>query len=69
MEHSIFNCHILYFQEILERTKYPLEVTTGQRKYGGPPPDYDGPEPGAGQEVRMSEFFSFHIKFVEPHTI
>ncbi|XP_064629207.1 heterogeneous nuclear ribonucleoprotein R-like isoform X2 [Lineus longissimus] len=38
-------------KEILERTKYPLEVTTGQRKYGGPPPDYDGPEPGPGQEV------------------
>ena len=25
-------------REILERTGYKLDVTTGQRKYGGPPP-------------------------------
>uniref|UniRef100_A0A8C9GCR3 Uncharacterized protein n=1 Tax=Piliocolobus tephrosceles TaxID=591936 RepID=A0A8C9GCR3_9PRIM len=24
---------------LLERTGYTLDVTTGQRKYGGPPPD------------------------------
>jgi len=27
-------------REILERTKYSHEVSTGQRKYGGPPPDW-----------------------------
>jgi Q family heterogeneous nuclear ribonucleoprotein R len=27
-------------KEILERTKYSHEVSTGQRKYGGPPPDW-----------------------------
>ncbi|XP_076307632.1 heterogeneous nuclear ribonucleoprotein R-like isoform X1 [Tachypleus tridentatus] len=38
-------------KEILDRTGYTLDVTTGQRKYGGPPPDWDGPQPGAGCEV------------------
>ncbi|XP_063987860.1 heterogeneous nuclear ribonucleoprotein R isoform X9 [Diachasmimorpha longicaudata] len=36
---------------ILERTGYPLDVTTGQRKYGGPPPGWEGPTPGNGCEV------------------
>jgi len=35
-------------KEILDRTGYPLDVTTGQRKYGGPPPGWDGSQPGAG---------------------
>ncbi|XP_002123977.3 heterogeneous nuclear ribonucleoprotein Q [Ciona intestinalis] len=40
-------------QELLERTKYSLDVTTGQRRYGGPPPKdvYDGAEPGTGCQV------------------
>ncbi|XP_071441716.1 heterogeneous nuclear ribonucleoprotein R-like [Hetaerina americana] len=38
-------------KSILERTGYPLDVTTGQRKYGGPPPEWDGPTPGPGCEV------------------
>jgi len=38
--------------EILDRTGYTLDVTTGQRKYGGPPPNWDdAPQPGAGHEV------------------
>ncbi|XP_075218942.1 heterogeneous nuclear ribonucleoprotein Q-like isoform X5 [Lycorma delicatula] len=36
---------------ILERTGYSLDVTTGQRKYGGPPPGWDRPAPGNGCEV------------------
>ena len=36
---------------ILDRTGYSLDVTTGQRKYGGPPPGCDGPSPGNGCEV------------------
>ncbi|KAL0275100.1 UNVERIFIED_CONTAM: hypothetical protein PYX00_003065 [Menopon gallinae] len=36
---------------ILERTGYALDVTTGQRKYGGPPPNWEGPTPGSGCEV------------------
>ncbi|XP_015913423.1 heterogeneous nuclear ribonucleoprotein R isoform X2 [Parasteatoda tepidariorum] len=37
---------------ILDRTGYTLDVTTGQRKYGGPPPDWDNKSPpGAGCEV------------------
>jgi len=36
---------------ILDRTGYSLDVTTGQRKYGGPPPGWDGPIPGTGCEV------------------
>uniref|UniRef100_A0A9J8B3S0 Heterogeneous nuclear ribonucleoprotein R n=1 Tax=Cyprinus carpio carpio TaxID=630221 RepID=A0A9J8B3S0_CYPCA len=38
---------------LLERTGYTLDVTTGQRKYGGPPPEevFTGPQPGIGTEV------------------
>ena len=36
---------------ILERTGYSLDVTTGQRKYGGPPPGWNGPSPGNGCEI------------------
>nr|CAD7429099.1 unnamed protein product [Timema monikensis] len=38
-------------KSILERTGYTLDVTTGQRKYGGPPPGWEGPTPGSGCEV------------------
>uniref|UniRef100_A0A1B6GGE8 RRM domain-containing protein n=2 Tax=Cuerna arida TaxID=1464854 RepID=A0A1B6GGE8_9HEMI len=38
-------------KSILERTGYSLDVTTGQRKYGGPPPGWEGPPPGNGCEV------------------
>ncbi|XP_064473329.1 heterogeneous nuclear ribonucleoprotein R-like isoform X3 [Ornithodoros turicata] len=36
---------------ILDRTGYSLDVTTGQRKYGGPPPDWTGSQPSSGCEV------------------
>ncbi|XP_064810231.1 heterogeneous nuclear ribonucleoprotein R-like isoform X1 [Oncorhynchus masou masou] len=38
---------------LLERTGYTLDVTTGQRKYGGPPPDEvcSRAQPGIGTEV------------------
>ncbi|KAL0969573.1 hypothetical protein UPYG_G00229260 [Umbra pygmaea] len=38
---------------LLERTGYTLDVTTGQRKYGGPPPQhvFSGAQPGIGTEV------------------
>ncbi|KAI8420671.1 hypothetical protein MSG28_007908 [Choristoneura fumiferana] len=38
-------------KHILARTGYTLDVTTGQRKYGGPPPGWEGGTPGAGCEV------------------
>ncbi|XP_049821165.1 heterogeneous nuclear ribonucleoprotein Q isoform X1 [Aethina tumida] len=38
-------------KQILDRTGYTLDVTTGQRKYGGPPPGWDGSPPGSGCEV------------------
>ncbi|XP_016397350.1 heterogeneous nuclear ribonucleoprotein R [Sinocyclocheilus rhinocerous] len=40
-------------KDLLERTGYTLDVTTGQRKYGGPPPEevFSGPQPGIGTEV------------------
>lgn len=38
-------------KEIRDRTGYSLDVTTGQRKYGGPPPNCDPTQPGAGHEV------------------
>ncbi len=30
-----------------------MEITAGQRKYGGPPPGWEGPPPGAGHEVSV----------------
>uniref|UniRef100_A0A5F9CKC7 RRM domain-containing protein n=1 Tax=Oryctolagus cuniculus TaxID=9986 RepID=A0A5F9CKC7_RABIT len=38
---------------LLGRTGYTLDVTTGQRKYGGPPPDsvYSGQQPSVGIEI------------------
>ena len=42
---------------ILERTGYKLDVTTGQRKYGGPPPDWEGDPPASGCEVSFISFF------------
>jgi len=38
-------------KEILDRTGYSLDVTTGQRKYGGPPPGGDPNQPGCGHEI------------------
>lgn len=40
-------------KELLDRTNYTLDVTTGQRKYGGPPPEsvYTGTQPTIGTEV------------------
>lgn len=42
-------------QALLERTGYTLDVTTGQRKYGGPPPEsvHSGTQPPIGTEVRI----------------
>lgn len=49
---------------ILERTGYPLDVTTGQRKYGGPPPNWEGPTPGTGCEVNLNILiYVFEIRF------
>ena len=36
---------------LLEKTGYTLDITSGQRKYGGPPPNWEGPAPGTGSEV------------------
>ena len=36
---------------ILSRTGYKLDVTAGQRKYGGPPPGWVGPSPGKGCQL------------------
>ncbi|KAG2460715.1 HNRPR protein, partial [Polypterus senegalus] len=45
---------------LLERTGYTLDVTTGQRKYGGPPPEqvYSGQQPGVGTECDNCEIRS-----------
>lgn len=52
-------------QALLERTGYTLDVTTGQRKYGGPPPDdvFKGTQPGIGTEVREI-FLTLQMSFV-----
>ena len=41
-------------KDILERTGYTLDVTTGQRKFGGPPPGWEGEPPSNGCEVSHS---------------
>ena len=38
-------------QELMARTRYPLVQENGQRKYGGPPPDWEGAPPPKGSEV------------------
>lgn len=40
---------------LLERTGYPLEVTVGQRKLGGPPPDWDPTSKKSKYEIYMSK--------------
>ena len=42
-------------KELLDRTNYTLDVTTGQRKYGGPPPEsvYTGPNPTLEQRYAL----------------
>ncbi|KAM8938587.1 heterogeneous nuclear ribonucleoprotein Q isoform 2-T3 [Lycaon pictus] len=49
---------------LLERTGYTLDVTTGQRKYGGPPPDsvYSGQQPSVGTEVKKLKTCTFCSK-------
>ena len=42
-------------KEILDRTGYTLDVTTGQRKFGGPPPGWEGEAPSKGCEVSTSK--------------
>ena len=58
--------HVL--QALLERTGYTLDVTTGQRKYGGPPPEnvFTGTQPGIGTEVeeRFIDLFNLVNLFV-----
>ena len=49
---------------ILDRTGYSLDVTTGQRKYGGPPPGWDGASPGNGCEVRETPLRLFRSHFI-----
>jgi len=40
-------------KELLTRTGYSLDITTGQRRYGGPPPTtvYEGKNPGNGCQI------------------
>ena len=46
---------------ILDRTSYSLDVTTGQRKYGGPPPNWDVAQPGPGHEVSFHSVDRFEV--------
>ncbi|KAL3884593.1 hypothetical protein ACJMK2_024724 [Sinanodonta woodiana] len=40
-------------REILKETGYSLEIIPGYRKYGGPPPSYEGGLPRHGHEVNV----------------
>ncbi|XP_062856741.1 dead end protein 1 [Trichomycterus rosablanca] len=42
-------------EEWLQKTSITLTQVNGQRKYGGPPPDWRGPTPGPGCEVFISQ--------------
>ncbi|KAL4225766.1 APOB1 complementation factor [Mactra antiquata] len=37
--------------KLMERTGYSMIQENGQRKYGGPPPGWEGPPPGRGCEI------------------
>lgn len=65
-------CCYSVFQALLERTGYTLDVTTGQRKYGGPPPEdvFKGTQPGIGTEVdtmtdEQGNAVTVYIKYYE----
>lgn len=51
---NLFSSMCFDEQALLERTGYTLDVTTGQRKYGGPPPEsiHSGTQPPIGTEVK-----------------
>ncbi|KAK2865958.1 hypothetical protein Q7C36_002014 [Tachysurus vachellii] len=36
---------------LIQRTGYQLHQENGQRRYGGPPPDWEGPPPERGSEI------------------
>ena len=38
-------------KQVLDRSDYSVVVTSGQRKYGGPPLNWIGPPPTCGSEV------------------
>ena len=38
-------------KQVLDRSDYSVVVTSGQRKYGGPPPNWIDPPPTFGSEV------------------
>ncbi|XP_056328521.1 dead end protein 1 [Danio aesculapii] len=42
-------------QEWMQRNSITLTQVNGQRKYGGPPPGWQGPAPGSGCEVFISQ--------------
>ncbi|XP_012686710.2 dead end protein 1 [Clupea harengus] len=42
-------------EDWLQTTNTRLAQVNGQRKYGGPPPDWSGPAPGAGCEVFLCQ--------------
>ena len=54
---------MFFCQALLERTGYTLDVTTGQRKYGGPPPEsaHSGAQPTIGTEVQNLSLFSLIV--------
>lgn len=58
----MFCFYASFFKALLERTGYTLDVTTGQRKYGGPPPEdvFKGTQPGIGTEVDKCVFVFFN---------
>lgn len=63
LRHSV-NAFVFVFQALLERTGYTLDVTTGQRKYGGPPPEdvFKGIQPGIGTEVNTLLFVCGYLR-------
>ncbi|XP_062381110.1 dead end protein 1 isoform X2 [Sardina pilchardus] len=42
-------------EDWLQKTNTTLSQVNGQRKYGGPPPDWTGPAPGAGCEIFLCQ--------------
>ena len=61
INHSYLTLVTLSLKEIVDRTGYKHEKSSGQHKYGGPPPNFTGPAPGPGQEVMQLIIKTFQL--------
>jgi RNA recognition motif-containing protein len=51
IDNNVFTSVSANINELVEKTGYTLVQSNGQRRYGGPPPKWEGPPPPKGCEV------------------